>query len=124
MSETDREVLQKVARSTAAAHREVIRARVLLAAAEGVGNRTIAAEHGISAMTVRAWRAAFTTDGLKHWGTVKKGRGRKPSIPAETVAEIVRMTTKTKPPGKNSLDQPVSGQGAGSLTLQCPPDLE
>ena len=100
MSETDREVLQKVARSTAAAHREVIRARVLLAAAEGVGNRTIAAEHGISAMTVRAWRAAFTTDGLKHWGTVKKGRGRKPSIPAETVAEIVRMTTKTKPQGK------------------------
>ena len=100
ISDTDREVLAKVARSTSAAHREVIRARVLLAAAEGVGNRTIAAEHGISAMTVRAWRSAFTTEGLKHWGTVKKGRGRKPSIPAETIAEIVRMTTKVTPKGK------------------------
>ena len=100
MSQADREVLQKVARSTTAAHREVIRARVLLAAADGDGNRTIAAEHGISAMTVRAWRSAFATDGLKHWGKVKKGRGRKPSIPAETVAEIVRMTTKVKPKGE------------------------
>ncbi|MGO1549951.1 MAG: IS630 family transposase [Nesterenkonia sp.] len=100
ITETDREVLQKVARSTAAAHREVIRARVLLAAAEGAGNRTIAADHGVSAMTVRAWRSAFATEGLKHWGKVKKGRGRKPSIPAETVAEIVRMTTKVKPKGE------------------------
>ena len=100
MSQADREVLQKVARSTVAAHREVVRARVLLAAAEGVGNRTIAADHGISAMTVRAWRSAFAAEGLKHWGKVKKGRGRKPSIPAETVAEIVRMTTKETPKGQ------------------------
>ncbi|MDR8020513.1 IS630 family transposase [Nesterenkonia aerolata] len=100
MSDTDREVLAKVARSTSAAHREVIRARVLLDAADGVGNRTIAAEHGISAMTVRAWRSAFAAEGLKYWGTVKKGRGRKPSIPAETIAEIVRMTTKVTPKGQ------------------------
>ncbi|WP_155838764.1 helix-turn-helix domain-containing protein, partial [Arthrobacter castelli] len=70
MSPADREVLTRVARSSTAAHREVVRAGVLLAAAEGVGNRTIAREHGVSAMTVRAWRDAFDADGLKHWGKV------------------------------------------------------
>lgn len=99
MSEAERKVLERVARSTAAAHREVL-ARVLLAAADGQGNRTIATDHGVSAMTVRAWRSAFATEGLKHWGKAKKGRGRKPSIPAETIAEIVRMTTKETPKGE------------------------
>lgn len=51
-------------------------------------------------MTVRAWRSAFAAEGLKHWGKVKKGRGRKPSIPAETIAEIVRLTTKETPKGE------------------------
>lgn len=100
MSVTDREVLEKVARSSSAAHREVIRARVLLAAANGTGNRTIAKQYGVSAMTVRTWRSEFATNGLKHWGQVKQGRGRKPSIPADTVAEIVRMTTQETPKGE------------------------
>ena len=52
VSPAQRRVLEKVARSSTAAHREVVRARVLLEAAEGVGNKTIAARHGISPITV------------------------------------------------------------------------
>ena len=99
MSDADRQILERVARSQTAAHREVVRARVLLDAADGVGNRTIAARHDVSGMTVRAWRQAFTTDGLKGWGKVATGRGRKAVIPDETVAEIVRLTTQEKPDG-------------------------
>ncbi|NJC57631.1 IS630 family transposase [Brevibacterium marinum] len=97
MTDTDREVLETIARSSTAAHREVVRARVLLASADGVGIRTVAGDHGVSAMTVRAWREAFTAEGLTQWGTVKKGRGRKPSIPEDTIAEIVRLTTTETP---------------------------
>ena len=50
-------------------------------------------------MTVRAWRAAFETDGLTGWGKVKEGRGRKPAISEDKIAEIVELTTKTTPPG-------------------------
>ncbi len=99
MSSAQREVLEKVARSGTAAHREVVRARVLLDAADGVANTTIADRREVTAVTVRAWRAAFASDGLSGWGKVKAGRGRKASIPHEKVAEIVELTTKTTPEG-------------------------
>jgi transposase len=99
VSAAQRQVLEKIARSTSAAHREVVRARVLLDAADGVGNKTLASRHGVTAVTVRAWRGAFETDGLTEWGKVKPGRGRKATISEEQVAEIVELTTKTTPPG-------------------------
>lgn len=99
VSVAQREVLEKVARSTTAAHREVVRARVLLDAADGVGNKTVASRHGVTAVTVRAWRKAFEVDGLTGWGKIKPGRGRKATITEEQVAEIVELTTKTTPPG-------------------------
>lgn len=99
MSPAQRQVLEKVARSSSSAHREVLRARVLLDLADGVGNKTAAAHHGVTAVTVRAWRAAFEADGLAGWGKVKEGRGRKPVITEDKIAEIVELTTNTTPPG-------------------------
>jgi transposase len=99
MSPAQREVLERVARSSTAAHREVRRARVLLDAADGVANSTIADRRGVTAVTVRAWRAAFESEGLANWGKVKKGRGRKPQITEGKIAEIVELTTTTTPPG-------------------------
>ena len=99
ISSTQREVLEGVARSSAAAHREVVRAGVLLDAAAGVANTVIADRHGVTAVTVRAWRKAFEVDGLANWGKVAPGRGRKPTINEEKVAEILELTTKTTPEG-------------------------
>lgn len=70
-----REVLQTVARSSSSAHREVLRARVLLEAADGVGIKTAAARHGVTPVTVRAWRSAFEADGLIGWGGGQAGSG-------------------------------------------------
>ena len=99
MTAAQREVLIRIARSSTTAHREVMRAQVLLDAADGVANAEIARRHRVSIPTVRAWRAAFTSDGLTGWGIVKKGRGRKPVISEATIAEIVELTTNTTPPG-------------------------
>lgn len=92
-------VLERIARSQTAAHREVVRAQVLLDAADGVGNKTIADARGVSPVTVRSWRESFETEGLANWGKVAPGRGRKPTISDETVAQVVELS-KTPPKGK------------------------
>jgi transposase len=93
VSPAQREVLDRIARSKTAAHRDVARARVLLDAADGVANVAIARRHGVTAVTVRAWRNAFEVDGLTRWGKVAKGRGKKPTISDEKIAEIIELTT-------------------------------
>jgi hypothetical protein len=59
----------------------VQRAQVLLMAAEGLANESIAKVGGTSPGTVRPWRARFEVEGLAHLGEVRAGRGRKPVIP-------------------------------------------
>ena len=113
VSGAQREVLDKVARSATAAHREVIRARVLLDAADGMANVTIAQRHEVTAVTVRSWRRAFESDGLSKWGKVEKGRGRKATISDEEVAEIVELTTRTKPPGQTHWSTRTMAERAG-----------
>ena len=90
--------MELVARSQTAPHREVVRAKALLAAAEGVANARIAAELAVTAMSVRAWRERFTREGLAGLGKVREGRGRKPSIPEETITQIVELTLHSTPP--------------------------
>jgi transposase len=99
LSDGERETLERLARAQSAPHRQVLRAKVLLLAADGVANNVIAEQVGVTPVTVRAWRQRFAVDGLAGLGKIREGRGRKPSIPEETVAKIVRLTTTTTPPG-------------------------
>jgi transposase len=100
IGDEQREVLEKLSASRTAAHREVQRARVLLMAGEGMASTRIAAQLGLSATTVAAWRERFEQEGLKAFAGVRPGRGRKPSIPSEKVAEIVYATLHEKPAGE------------------------
>jgi transposase len=50
----------------------------LLLAAEGVANNEIGRRVGVSANSVRKWRARFAEKGLTDFGTIAPGRGRKP----------------------------------------------
>lgn len=99
MTDGQREVLETMLRSHTAPVRQVRRAQVLLLAADGVSNVEIAERCDVSRPTVLAWRKQFQTEGLTRFGEVAKGRGAKPSIPEETIAEIVRLTTQTTPEG-------------------------
>lgn len=97
--EGQREVLATLARSSSAEHREVVAARALLLAADGKANTAIGQQVGVSPTTVASWRERFVTDGLAGLGVVRPGRGRKPTISDEQVAEIVRATLQDTPPG-------------------------
>ena len=100
LTDEQRSVLEKLIRSRTAPHRDVLRARALLMAADGFANTRIASEVQVSPATVAAWRERFSDDGLKNFSAVRSGRGRKPSIPAGEVEEIVRLTLQETPPGE------------------------
>ncbi|HEY8201440.1 MAG TPA: IS630 family transposase [Actinomycetota bacterium] len=98
LSEEQRAELERMARSTSLPHRTVVQARALLAAGEGVANYEIARQVGVSANSVRAWRARFAARGVAGVGMVAKGRGRRSWLPEGTVAEVVRVTLQERPP--------------------------
>jgi transposase len=100
ISDGQREVLETLAGSRAEAYRVVQRARALLLAADGVSNTEIGEVVGVSRPTVLAWRGQFEKDGLTGFGEVAQGRGRKPSISDEKVAEIVDLTLHSTPEGQ------------------------
>ena len=120
ISDGQREVLERLARSGTAKHREVQRARALLLARDGEPNTAIGARVGVSPTTVKAWRERFGDEGLKGLGAVRPGRGRKPRISQEKVAEIVHATLHETPPGEThwSCRSMAQAQGVSPATVQ------
>jgi transposase len=87
-----------MAASSVLAHRRVVQARALLLAGEGVANEEIARRVQVESDTVRRWRRRFSDKGIAGVGVIAKGRGRKSSLPAGTVEEVLRLTHKELPP--------------------------
>ena len=86
LTDADRRVLTKRARSQRRPHRDVQRAAIVLAAAEETANAAIARRLGICCDTVRKWRARFCAEGLA--GLADRARpGRRRTFPATTEAE-------------------------------------
>ena len=100
LSDGDREILSRLAASQTAPHRQVMRARVLLSAGEGVANSRIAEEVGVSVSTVRSWRARFVSDGVAKLGKVADGRGPQAGARQAKIDEIVELTRNSKPEGE------------------------
>jgi transposase len=100
MDADQRHALEELARCSNNPYRVVQHAKVLLMAADGVANSEIAERLDVSRNTVLAWRARFDTQGVKDFGKVRPGRGRKFSIPDEVIADIVWRTLHTVPEGQ------------------------
>jgi transposase len=120
LEEGQRDVLEVLARSSTARHREVVRAQALLLASQGLANTAIAAQVGVAPSSVVAWRDRFASDGLAKFAQVRKGRGRKPEIPKEKIDEIVRMTQESKPEGEThwSCRSMARATGVSAATVQ------
>jgi hypothetical protein len=63
LSDAQRQVMLARARETSGQHRDVVRARIVLAAADGASNAVIARMLGICDDTVRKWRHRFCLPG-------------------------------------------------------------
>lgn len=94
ISDEQRAGLEGIVASPSLPHRMVRQAEGLLLAADGIGNEEIGRRVGVSANTVRAWRARFAGGGVAGVGVVAPGRGPKSRLP---VSEVVRVTLNEKP---------------------------
>jgi transposase len=96
VSHEQRVMLQSMERSQTIDVRAARRARIVLLAGQGMGDREIARQLGIGRIQVARWRARFTDGGVGAIQADLPRSGRKPRIDA---GEIVRVTTQTKPEG-------------------------
>ena len=113
MTRSQRQTLERIVRCPSKAHRVIQQAQGLLMAADGSPNSAIAERLEVTRNTVLAWRARFETQGLKDFGQVRPGRGRKHSIPDEVVADIVARTLHTTPPGETHWSTRSMARAAG-----------
>ncbi|GLP79975.1 IS630 family transposase [Mycobacterium antarcticum] len=120
VSDGQREVLESLARSQSGAHREVVRAKALLMAADGMANTAIAASLSVSPASVKSWREQFAVQGLVKFAQVRKGRGPKPSIPQSKIEEIVDLTLNYRPAGEThwSCRTMAAATGVSKSTVQ------
>jgi transposase len=120
LSEADRVTLERWAGADSTLQGVARRAWVILRAAEGVSNSEIGRETGLSRPTVIACRERFECDGPDGLAQIRAGRGRKPQILAEKVAEIVSATLHEKPAGAThwSCRSMARAQGVSPATVQ------
>ena len=113
LSAAERKTLASWARGRSTPSRLVLRAKIVLAAAQGTMNKDIAVQVGTSKKTVSLWRSRFAE--LRLAGIEKDAPrpGRTPSIPTATVELILRKTTQEKPAGATHWSTRTMGQAVG-----------
>ena len=92
-----RQTLESWSRGRRTPARQVLRSRIVLAAAEDKENRVIAVELGTDRLLVGKWRKRFANKGLAGIEKDAPRRGRKPTARHALAATIVAWTTQKTP---------------------------
>src|SRR5260370_36919250 len=74
-----------------------LRCRIVLAAAEGQSDVSIAEQFSVNRKTVILWRSRFSEQRLEGLWEIAPGRGRKPTYEIEKIASVVEAPWQTKP---------------------------
>ncbi len=114
LSDGDRAVLEERARAYTVSFATVVRAKIVLLAADGVPNTRIAERLDVHVSTVSFWRKRFFESGLA--GLEDRERsGRPRSFPPRVVAEVKAMACE--PPEQR--DAPLSRWSSAELAAQA-----
>src|SRR5271156_4935940 len=97
INESTRKELERLSRKRSMAARVVLRSRIVLLAVDGMQNKQIAEELGVSTRMAGLWRGRFIEHGIE--GLLKDAPrpGRTPRITAEIVDAVVAKTTQSTP---------------------------
>ena len=96
LTSDEREQLARWVRRRKSAQGLALRSQIVLSCATGLTNKEVAAQLGISMPTVGKWRARFIDSRLD--GLVDEPRsGRKPTITAKQVEDVVVATLESTP---------------------------
>lgn len=120
ISDEQRRELERILRSRTTEQRVVMRARIVLAAADGKPNRVIARELGVSRPTVLQWRGRFAAGGVGVLVHDAPRPGRPRLIGTEKVDAVVRATLHSKPEAGThwSVRTMAAAQGISPATVQ------
>ena len=114
LSEADRAELQRRARCYSAPHAEVVRAKIVLLAADGLENTVIAGRLDVHVGVVSRWRKRFAGEGMS--GLADRPRSGRPRVyAAAVVAEVKAMACE--PPEDRGVPQ--SRWSAADLAAQA-----
>jgi transposase len=75
------------------------RCQIVLSAAAGKPDKTIAADLGVNFKTAAFWRGRFREEGIDCLWEVAAGRGRKPQFSKKKIEAIIDSTLRTRPEG-------------------------
>ena len=96
LTDAERGQLQAWARRPKSAQALALRSRIVLAAAEGLGNTQVAERLGVQRSTVSKWRARFAADGLD--GLTDEPRpGRPRTVSDDQVEAVITRTLESTP---------------------------
>jgi transposase len=98
IDEAEREALRVLVRAGTTEQRTAMRARVVLAAADGVANERIAADLGVHKMTVLLWRGRFARDRGAGLADAPR-RGRAPTYDRAARDRVIALTLSAPPDG-------------------------
>jgi transposase len=113
LTKDERQTLQQWSRGRSLPARRVERARIVLLAADGKQDLEIAAEIGISNQKAARWRKRFLKLGLAGLEKDAPRPGRRPTITAAKVQEVVRKTTQEKPSNATQWSTRTMAEAAG-----------
>lgn len=97
LANSQRAELQKLTRSRASAHRLVMRAKIVLLAADGLENKEIGRRLEVGADTVAEWRNRFLAEGVECLGHDRPRSGRPKTLAPELERQIVEATSCPPP---------------------------
>lgn len=98
LEEVEKDILERLSHSRSVPHKVVLRARILLRAADGFSNCQIAEECQTTRPTVLLCRKRFEKEQLGSLERDAPRTGRIPQIDPDTVKDVVESTLHTLPP--------------------------
>jgi len=119
LDDLQRAELESFSRSRSLPHALVLRAKLVLMAADGVHSGAIGKRLGLSRHTVGKWRGRFAAAGIEGlYDEYRSGRPR--SIEDERIAELVNKTLQSKPHGATqwSCREMAQATGISKSTVQ------
>ena len=119
LTETVREQLNRWIAAQYTPQQVVQRSRIILLAAKGDTDPSIADQLQLNRKSVALWRHRFIEEGVVTLWEIAAGRGRKPTYSAKKIKEIVNATLQTKPKGMThwSCRSMAEAQGISKATV-------
>lgn len=113
----DRVRLEQWVRASTAAHRLVLRSRIVLLLADGQSQAGVARALGVSRDTVARWARRFSEGGVDALQRDRPGRGRRPGRNRQHVARVLEAL-RSAPPGTWTVRTLAAHVGVSAASVQ------